>query len=108
GQSSFINVVRGLSNDDPIAAPAGIVETTDRVTRYTYPRPDSQNFWYEGSRAGTQNVPDWQPFNNLSLYIFDRIIVLIDNCFLDSDLAILRACGQFTNTEAFIFRSKSE
>ncbi|KAG1882367.1 interferon-inducible GTPase-domain-containing protein [Suillus subluteus] len=108
GKSSFINAVRGLSNNDPIAAPVGVVETTDVVTRYTDPRPGSQIFWYDVPGAGTQNVPDWQYFNNLGLYIFDCIIVLIDNRFLDSDLTILRACEQFTNIEVFIVRSKSD
>ncbi|KAG2063176.1 hypothetical protein BDR04DRAFT_1197861, partial [Suillus decipiens] len=41
GKSSFINAVRGLSNNDPIAAPTGTVETTTTVTRYTDPRPTS-------------------------------------------------------------------
>ncbi|KAG2032636.1 interferon-inducible GTPase-domain-containing protein [Suillus americanus] len=108
GKSSFINAVRGLFNNDPIAAPTGIVETTNAVTRYTDPRPNSQIFWYDVPGAGTQNVPDWQYFNNLGLYIFDCIIVLIDNRFSDSDLAILRACEQFTNIEVFIVRSKSD
>ncbi|KAG2045208.1 interferon-inducible GTPase-domain-containing protein [Suillus americanus] len=108
GKSSFINAVRGLSNDDSIAAPTGIVETTDSVTRYIDTRPGSQIFWYDVPGAGTQNVLDWQYFNNLGLYIFDCIIVLIDNRFLESDLAILRACEQFTNIEVFIIRSKSD
>ncbi|KAG1846269.1 interferon-inducible GTPase-domain-containing protein [Suillus subluteus] len=108
GKSSFINAVRGLSNNDPIAAPTGIVETTDAVTRYTDPRPDSQIFWYDVPGAGTPNMPDWQYFNNLGLYIFDCIIVLFDNRFSDSDLAILRACEQFTNIKVFIVRSKSD
>ncbi|KAG2067892.1 hypothetical protein BDR04DRAFT_1079985 [Suillus decipiens] len=108
GKSSFINAVRGLSNNDTIAAPTGVVETTDTVTRYIDPRPDSQIFWYDVPGAGTQNVPDWQYFNNLGLYIFDCIIVLTDNRFSDSDLAILRACEQFANIEVFITRSKSD
>ncbi|KAG1722424.1 P-loop containing nucleoside triphosphate hydrolase protein [Suillus lakei] len=108
GKSSFINAVRGLSNDDPIAAPTGIVETTNKVTRYSDPRPDSQIIWYDVPGAGTQNVPDWQYFNDLGLYIFDCIIVLIDIRFFDSDLAILRACEQFTNIQAFVVRSKSD
>ncbi|KAG1746764.1 interferon-inducible GTPase-domain-containing protein [Suillus paluster] len=108
GKSSFINAVRGLSNDDPTAARTGIVETTNAVTRYPDPRPNSRIIWYDVPGAGTPNVPDWQYFNDLGLYIFDCIIVLIDNRFLDSDLAILRACRQFTNVEAFIVRSKSD
>ncbi|KAG1846286.1 hypothetical protein F4604DRAFT_1936508 [Suillus subluteus] len=41
-KSSFINAVLDLSNNDPITAPTGIVETTDVVTRYTDLHPDSQ------------------------------------------------------------------
>ncbi|KAG0701112.1 interferon-inducible GTPase-domain-containing protein [Suillus ampliporus] len=108
GKSSFINAVRGLSNNDPIAARVGIVETTDIVTRYPDPRPNSRIIWYDVPGAGTPTVPEWQYFNDRGLYIFDCIIVLIDNRFLDSDLAILRACEQFTNVEAFIVRSKSD
>ncbi|KAG1732135.1 hypothetical protein EDB19DRAFT_1831457 [Suillus lakei] len=96
GESSFINVVRGLSNDGPTVAMTGIVETTTTI------------IWYNAPGAGTQNVPDWQYFHDLGLYIFDCIFVPIDNCFLDSDLAILRACEQFTRVEAFVVRSKSD
>ncbi|KAG1720788.1 interferon-inducible GTPase-domain-containing protein [Suillus lakei] len=108
GKSSFINAICGLSDNDPIAAPTGIVETTNTVLRYTDPRSKTQIFWYDVPGAGTADVPDWQYFNDLGLYIFDCIIVLIDNRVLDSDLAILRACEQFTNIEAFIVRSKSD
>ncbi|KAG1746761.1 interferon-inducible GTPase-domain-containing protein [Suillus paluster] len=108
GKSSFINAVRGLSNDDPTAARTGIVETTNAVTRYPDPRPNSRIIWYDVPGAGTLNVPEWQYFNDLGLYIFDCIIVLMDNRFLDSDLAILRACEQFSDVEGFIVRSKSD
>ncbi|KAG1728285.1 interferon-inducible GTPase-domain-containing protein [Suillus paluster] len=108
GKSSFINAVRGLSNNDPTGARTGIVEMTNEVTRYPDPRPNSRIVWYDVPGAGTLNVPDWQYFNDLGLYIFDCIIVLVDNRVLDSDLAILHACEQFRNVEAFIVRSKSD
>jgi GTP-binding protein EngB required for normal cell division len=108
GKSSFINAVRGLSNNDPVAARTGIVETTNTVTRYSDPRPNSRITWYDVPGAGAPNVPDWQYFNNLGLYIFDCIIILIDNRVLDSDLTILSACQQFGTVEAFIVRSKSD
>lgn len=108
GKSSFINAVRGLSNNDPVAARTGIVETTDAVTSYPDPRPNSRIIWYDVPGAGTPNVPDWQYFNDLGLYIFDCIIVLIDNRFLESDLAILSSCKQYGTVEAFIVRSKSD
>jgi GTP-binding protein EngB required for normal cell division len=108
GKSSFINAVRGLSKNDPVAAPTGIVETTDTVTRYADPHQDSRMIWYDVPGSGTPNVSDWQYFNDMGLYIFDCIIVLTDNRVLDSDLSILRACKPFKNIEAFIVRSKSD
>jgi GTP-binding protein EngB required for normal cell division len=108
GKSSFINAVRGLSNIDPIAARTGITECTDKATRYPDPRTNSRIIWYDIPGAGTLNVPDWQYFNDLGLYIFDCIIVLYDNRFSESDLAILRTCKQFINVEALIVRSKSD
>ncbi|KAG1839997.1 hypothetical protein DFJ58DRAFT_811366, partial [Suillus subalutaceus] len=64
--------------------------------------------WYDVPGAGTPDVPDWHYFNALGLYIFDCIIVLIDNRVLESDLAIIRTCQQFINIEVFIVRSKSD
>lgn len=69
--------VHGLSSGDSIAAPTGIVETTATITRYSDPRPDSRIVWYDVPWEGTQNVPDWQYFNDLGLYIFDCIIVCV-------------------------------
>ncbi|KAF8806008.1 hypothetical protein BYT27DRAFT_7257427 [Phlegmacium glaucopus] len=37
GKSSFVNAVRGLSNNSPHAAPTGVTETTKTVTRYPDP-----------------------------------------------------------------------
>ncbi|KAG2059646.1 hypothetical protein BDR06DRAFT_667739 [Suillus hirtellus] len=108
GKSSFINAVRGLSTNHTMAAPAGIIETTRTVTRYPDPRPNSRTIWYDVPGSGTLEVPDWKYFNDMGLYIFDCIIVVIDNRFLDSDLAILRTCEQFKNIEAFLVRSKSD
>jgi GTP-binding protein EngB required for normal cell division len=108
GKSSFINAVRGLSNNHSISARTGIVDCTPQVTRYPDPRPDSRIIWYDVPGAGTPNVPDWHYFNALGFYVFDCIIVLIDNRVLESDLAIIRACQQFINIEVFIVRSKSD
>ncbi|KAG2136700.1 interferon-inducible GTPase-domain-containing protein [Suillus clintonianus] len=108
GKSSFINAVRGLSNKHPMAAPTGIVETTQTVTSYPDPSPNSRVIWYDVPGTGTPKVPEWQYFNDMGLYVFDCIIVLTDNRVLDSDLAILRACEQFNNIESLIVRSKSD
>jgi GTPase SAR1 family protein len=108
GKSSFINAVRGLSRSDSMAAPTGIVETTDTVTRYPDPYSNSRMIWYDVPGSGTSKVSDWRYFNDMGLYIFDCIIVLTGNRVLESDLAILRACERFKNIGAFIVRSKSD
>ncbi|KAG2154267.1 uncharacterized protein EDB93DRAFT_192199 [Suillus bovinus] len=63
---------------------------------------------YDIPGSGTAKVSDWQHFNDMGLYIFDCVIVLIDNRVLQSNLAILRACGQFKNIEAYIVHFKSD
>ncbi|KAG2361160.1 interferon-inducible GTPase-domain-containing protein [Suillus spraguei] len=108
GKSSFINAVRGLSTYDSMAAPTGIVETIGTFVRYPDPHPNSRMIWYDIPGAGTPKVSDWQYFNYMGLYIFDCIIVLTGNRVLESDFAILHACEQFKNIEAFIVRSKSD
>ncbi|KAG1897599.1 P-loop containing nucleoside triphosphate hydrolase protein [Suillus fuscotomentosus] len=108
GKSSFINAVRGISTNHTMAAPMGTTEITRTVTRYPDLCPNSRTIWYDVPGSGTLEVSDWRYFNNMGLYIFDCIIVVIDNHFLDSDLAILRTCEQFKNIEAFLVCSKSD
>jgi chemotaxis protein histidine kinase CheA len=106
GKSSLINAFRGVSNKDPRAAGTGIVETTAKVARYPDPNPENPFVWYDVPGAGTLNIPDWRYFNEQGLYIFDCIIVLFDNRFTATDVAILKNCERF-NIPSYIVRSKS-
>ncbi|PCH37658.1 nucleoside triphosphate hydrolase protein, partial [Wolfiporia cocos MD-104 SS10] len=106
GKSSLINALRGLRNKDRSAAPTGVTETTSVITRYPDPDPANPFVWYDVPGAGTLKIPDWIYFNAQGLYIFDCIIVLFDNRFTESDVAILRNCERF-NITAYIVRSKS-
>ncbi|KAG2135268.1 hypothetical protein DEU56DRAFT_698338, partial [Suillus clintonianus] len=74
------------------------------------PRPNFWTIWYDNPGAGTPNVPDssWQYFNDMGLYIFDCILIHIDNRVLDSNLTIISACEQFNTVEALIIYSKSD
>lgn len=81
GKSSLINALRGLTNFDPGAAPTGVTETTMSITRYPDPHeelPHSRFIWFDVPGAGTLNVPGWQYFNQLGLFIFDIIILVYD------------------------------
>lgn len=109
GKSSLINAFRGLRNNDPRAAPTGVVETTNEVGRY--PDPDSHpprkwTVWYDFPGAGTPKVSDWQYFNDQGLFIFDFIILAIDVRFTKTDVAILNNSRRF-GIPTFIVRSKA-
>ncbi|KDQ50091.1 hypothetical protein JAAARDRAFT_42348 [Jaapia argillacea MUCL 33604] len=106
GKSSLINAFRGLTNNDPRAANTGIVETTLQVTGYPDPNPKNPFVWYDIPGAGTLEIPDWQYFNAQGLFVFDCIIVLIDNRFSATDIAILENCKRF-HIPSYIVRSKA-
>ncbi|EPS98978.1 hypothetical protein FOMPIDRAFT_159477, partial [Fomitopsis schrenkii] len=106
GKSSLINAFRGLRNKDRGAAPTGIVETTSVITRYPDSDPANPFVWYDVPGAGTLSIPDWQYFTDQGLYIFDCIVVLFDNRFTATDVAILRNCARF-QIPTYIVRSKS-
>ncbi|KAG6373844.1 interferon-inducible GTPase-domain-containing protein [Boletus reticuloceps] len=107
GKSSLINALCGMSNQDPNAAPTGIVETTLEVGRYTNPSHADQFAWYDVPGSGTLKIPDWQYFNSQGLYVFDCVIVLFNNRFTMTDQAILTNCRRY-RIPTFIVRSKAD
>ncbi|KAF8184018.1 P-loop containing nucleoside triphosphate hydrolase protein [Mycena galopus ATCC 62051] len=107
GKSSLINALRGLRNTDAGAAATGITETTLHVTRFPDSDPRNPFVWYDIPGAGTLQVPDWQYFNDQGLYVFDTLVVLIDNRFTRTDIAILRNARLF-GIPCYIVRSKAD
>ncbi|KAF7982897.1 hypothetical protein HWV62_25154 [Athelia sp. TMB] len=107
GKSSLINALRGVTNGSPSAARTGITETTREIARYTDPDRSLPFVWYDVPGAGTLSIPGWQYFDQQGLYIFDCIIVLFDNRFTATDIAILQNCARF-KIPAYIVRSKSD
>ncbi|KAI6098450.1 interferon-inducible GTPase-domain-containing protein [Pisolithus sp. B1] len=107
GKSSLINAFRCLRNKEAGAAATGVTETTRVFDRYPDPNPQYPLVWYDIPGAGTLKIPDWQYFNAQGLYVFDCIIVLFDNRFTMTDVAILSNCARF-NIPAFIVRSKAD
>ncbi|KAL6298578.1 interferon-inducible GTPase-domain-containing protein [Sparassis latifolia] len=115
GKSSLINAFRGISNackkgmrrSKVEVAPTGIVETTSVIGRYVDPDPNKPFVWYDIPGAGTLKIPGWQYFNAQGLYVYDCIIVLFDNRFTETDIALLQNCARF-QIPSFIVSSKSE
>ncbi|KAI6034698.1 interferon-inducible GTPase-domain-containing protein [Pisolithus microcarpus] len=107
GKSSLVNAFRGLRNKDAGAAATGVTETTLETTMYPDPSPNHQILWFDIPGAGTLSVPDWQYFNEHGLYVFDCIIVLFDNRFTATDIAILSNAMRF-EIPTYIMRSKAD
>ncbi|KAF5354459.1 hypothetical protein D9758_012414 [Tetrapyrgos nigripes] len=119
GKSSLVNAFRGvldgnmsmlrllgLDSSGINAAAIGIAETTGVIGRYPDPiRP--KLVWYDIPGAGTLRIENSQYFNKQGLYVFDAIIVVFDNRFTSTDIAILRDCARW-NIRSFIVRSKSD
>jgi GTP-binding protein EngB required for normal cell division len=107
GKSSLINAFRGLRNKDTGSAATGVTETTLAMARYASPNAEYPYVWYDVPGAGTLKIPDWQYFNAQGLYVFDCIIVLFDNRFTMTDIAILTNCRRF-KIPTYIVRSKAD
>ena len=113
GKSSLINAFRGLRNgsisSNPAVAPTGVTETTMVITAYRDPAtapPRSRFVWYDVPGAGTNKIKGWQYFNSQGLFVFDLIIVVVDNRFSEQDLIILQHCERY-KIPSFIVRSKA-
>ncbi|KAF8418144.1 interferon-inducible GTPase-domain-containing protein, partial [Tirmania nivea] len=111
GKSSLINAFRGLRNGStsPEVAPTGVTETTLEISVYPdlSPEPSRNRFvWYDVPGAGTIEIKGWQYFNSHGLFVFDLMIVVIDNRFSEQDLIILQHCERY-KIPSVIVRSKA-
>ncbi|PBK95256.1 P-loop containing nucleoside triphosphate hydrolase protein [Armillaria gallica] len=107
GKSSLINALRGIWDGDEGAAMTDIVESTAVVTPYPDPNPANPFIWFDVPGSGTLSCSDWTYFNDQGLYIFDAIIVLFNDRFTATDIAILKNCERY-NIPTYIVRSKSD
>ncbi|KAJ6492448.1 interferon-inducible GTPase-domain-containing protein [Mycena vitilis] len=107
GKSSLINALRGLRNGDEGAAATGVTETTLSVDRFPDSDPENPFVWYDVPGAGTLQVRDWRYFNDQGLYVFDALVVVVDNRFTMTDVAILRNARLF-GIPCYIVRSKAD
>ncbi|KAI6011300.1 interferon-inducible GTPase-domain-containing protein [Pisolithus marmoratus] len=107
GKSSLINAIRGMENRHQDAADTGVVETTVTIGRYPDSNPDLPFVWYDIPGAGTLSQPDWLYFNSQGLFVFDCVVVLFDNRFTQTDIAILTNCRRF-QIPTYIVRSKAD
>ncbi|CCL98772.1 uncharacterized protein FIBRA_00777 [Fibroporia radiculosa] len=85
-------VVRGLRNStsDPAVAPVGVVETTTIIPRYPDPKPENPFVWYDVPGAGTLSVSGETYFTTQGMYVFDCVVILVDNRLTAVDITLLK------------------
>ena len=106
GKSSLLNALLGLRNGVEGSAPVGTAETTETITRYPDPQPDNPFVYFDVPGAGTLRVPGWEYFLNQGLYVFDAVIIVVDNRVTEIDIGILRNCERM-NIPTYLVRSKA-
>lgn len=106
GKSSLLNALLGLRNGTEGAASVGTAETTETITRYPDPQPDNPFVYYDVPGAGTLRVPGWQYFLSQGLYVFDAVIIVLDNRVMEIDIEILKDCRRM-NIPTYLVRSKA-
>ncbi|KAM9299069.1 interferon-gamma-inducible GTPase 10-like [Gastrophryne carolinensis] len=76
GKSTFINIIRGLVNDEVEgAAKTGVVETTKHPASYPHPRYSNVRFWdLPGSGTPGYTFDDFQQPSNCHQYVFFIIV----------------------------------
>ncbi|XP_063798577.1 interferon-inducible GTPase 5-like [Pseudophryne corroboree] len=75
GKSTFINVIRGVEDEDKDAAKTGVVETTVEPTPYSHPQHKNVHYWdLPGIGTPSFNARDYMKLVNFSQYDFFFII----------------------------------
>ncbi|KAK0505336.1 interferon-inducible GTPase-domain-containing protein [Armillaria luteobubalina] len=107
GKSSLINAFRGVWDGEGGAASTDYVESTSVVTSYPDRNTAKPFIWFDVPGSGTLACSDWTYFNDQGLYIFDAIIILFNDRFTATDVAILKNTERY-KIPAYIVRSKSD
>ncbi|KAK2489502.1 hypothetical protein MC885_003073 [Smutsia gigantea] len=87
GKSSFINALRGISQEEEGSAAVGVVETTMEKTPYQHPKYPNVTFW---DLPGTGS-PNFHPHKYLKMVRFskyDFFIIISSSRFKNSDASL--------------------
>ncbi|KAA0703288.1 Interferon-inducible GTPase 5 [Triplophysa tibetana] len=89
GKSSFINALRGLSDDDKDAAPTGVTETTMEVTKYEHSGiPNVKICDLPG--IGTPNFKANKYLKEVKFDTYDFFIILSSERFRENDIMLAK------------------
>lgn len=85
GKSSFVNAVRGLSDDDEQSAPTGVVETTMQPTPYPHPKYPNVILW-DLPGIGTPSFKADTYLQQVGFELYDFFIIIASERFRSSNV----------------------
>ncbi|XP_031592537.1 interferon-inducible GTPase 5-like [Oreochromis aureus] len=104
GKSSFVNALRGLSNDDEGAAPTGVTETTLEPAPYPHPDYPNVTLW-DLPGIGTTKFPADKYLKLVGFEKFDFFIIISDTRFRENDVKLAKGIQRMKKKFYFV-RSK--
>ncbi|XP_056399524.1 interferon-inducible GTPase 5-like [Hyla sarda] len=104
GKSTFINVIRGLNDEEKDSAKTGVVETTMSPTAYLHPHHRNVRYW---DLPGIGS-PGFKPMDYLKLVEFDRydfFLIITTERFRECHILLAQAI-QSMGKKFYFLRSK--
>ncbi|XP_073700690.1 interferon-inducible GTPase 5-like [Garra rufa] len=89
GKSSFVNALRGLSDDDEGAAPTGVTETTMKAIMYTHPTMPNVNIW-DLPGIGSPNFKANKYLKEVNFKFYDFFLILNSERFMQNDIMLAK------------------
>ncbi|XP_063353860.1 interferon-inducible GTPase 5-like [Pelmatolapia mariae] len=104
GKSTFVNALRGMSDDDEGAAPTGVTEITLEVTPYPHPNYPNVKLW-DLPGIGTTKFPAKKYLELVGFEKFDFFIIISDTRFRENDVKLAQEIQKMKKKFYFV-RSK--
>lgn len=89
GKSSFVNCIRGLSDDDDGAAPTGVTETTMEPTMYEHPTIPNVRIW-DLPGIGSPTFKANKYLKDVKFKTYDFFIILNSERFMENDIMLAK------------------
>ncbi|XP_059423038.1 interferon-gamma-inducible GTPase 10-like [Carassius carassius] len=90
GKSSFVNALRGLSNDDKDAAPTGTTETTMKPNMYLHPSMPNVKIW-DLPGIGSPKFKAKKYLKDVNFHTYDFFLIVTSERFKENDIELARA-----------------
>jgi len=103
GKSSFVNALRGVSEEDDGAAPTAVTETTMKATMYEHPMPNVKIWDLPG--IGTPNFKADRYLKDVKFDTYDFFIILSSERFMQNDIMLAKEIRKRKKSFYFV-RSK--